>query len=296
MNRHSLVLDNFFKGADQMRAAFVQRFQNPRQARAERFVWDYWHIPNQYTLLRTPAYHFFRPALYRQWHQSLVEWGREHLGCHDISPPWLSCYVEGCEQQLHADHPHGPWAFVFSLTPWQVRSFQGGETQIFKPRYLENWHKGGAQGVEFKDLFRLVPPKFNRLLVFDPRLPHGVRKVAGVQDVTAGRLVLHGWFVQPRPFFVGPLKAKIVEERLAPTLAQLGHRLSTRALHGYVSLRLTIGRRGNVEKILWLTNTLVGPRADVRWSMAEIVAGLGAAQFPRAKNSTALTVPIRFGL
>ena len=48
-----------------------------------------------------------------------------------------------------------------------------------------------------------MPPRFNQLLVFDPRLPHGVRPVEGTRDPRAARLVLHGWFTQPAPFFQG---------------------------------------------------------------------------------------------
>lgn len=48
-----------------------------------------------------------------------------------------------------------------------------------------------------------VEPEFNRLTVFDPRLPHGVRPVRGTQDPREARLVLHGWFTEPTPFFTG---------------------------------------------------------------------------------------------
>lgn len=49
----------------------------------------------------------------------------------------------------------------------------------------------------------LVPPLFNRLTVFDPRYPHGVRAVEGTRDPMKARLVLHGWFTEPTPFFDG---------------------------------------------------------------------------------------------
>jgi Rps23 Pro-64 3,4-dihydroxylase Tpa1-like proline 4-hydroxylase len=44
------------------------------------------------------------------------------------------------------------------------------------------------------NLLELVPPLFNRLTVFDPRVPHGVPVVEGTRDPREGRLVLHGWF------------------------------------------------------------------------------------------------------
>ena len=48
-----------------------------------------------------------------------------------------------------------------------------------------------------------VEPLFNQLTIFDGRIPHGVRQVEGTRDPLLGRLVLHGWFTQPSPFFAG---------------------------------------------------------------------------------------------
>ena len=50
-----------------------------------------------------------------------------------------------------------------------------------------------------------VEPAFNRLVLFDPRLPHGVREVQGTRDPRKGRLVVTGWFTEPTPFFTGAL-------------------------------------------------------------------------------------------
>ena len=115
------------------------------------------HVPGQYTLLRTPAQDFFEPKLFRRgaresslWRlaltrhrgtrskleEALLAYGREALGCGGISPIWLSYYVSGCRQELHADVPHGPWAFVLSLTP-TPRAFTGGETMILQPHVLD---------------------------------------------------------------------------------------------------------------------------------------------------------------
>ena len=74
------------------------RFANPLDLTAERFVWDYWHVPDQYTLLRTPADQFFPEEAYQQLEDALLEYGEEHLGCRGMSPVWLSYYVDGCRQ------------------------------------------------------------------------------------------------------------------------------------------------------------------------------------------------------
>ena len=66
---------------------------------------------------------------------ALLAYGETHLGCSAITPLWLSCYVHGCRQELHADVPHGPWAFVLSLTPGgEVRGEGEGPLLPFSER------------------------------------------------------------------------------------------------------------------------------------------------------------------
>jgi hypothetical protein len=208
MARSLLVTRALAPHAPTLRAAFDERFAEPRRARADRFVWDYWHVPGQYTALRTPAWTYFPKGMYAAFHRALVAWGRTHLGCHDVSPPWLSCYVEGCRQELHGDLPHGPWAFVFSLTDWRRRVFTGGETLLLRDEVLDYWQGfRSTRSIEEPDLIASVAPHLGQLTVFDPRIPHGVREVRGTHDPRAGRLVIHGWFVQPRPFVAGTAAA-----------------------------------------------------------------------------------------
>lgn len=95
-------------------------------------------MPGQYTLLRTPANEFFPPEEFAQLESRLLQFGQERLGCGNISPVWLSNYVHGCRQEMHADLPHGPWAFVLSVTP-EPRKFTGGETFILRPHVLDYW-------------------------------------------------------------------------------------------------------------------------------------------------------------
>lgn len=295
MSRHLISIDQFSGSAGALRREFERRFADARSATAGRFVWDHWHVPDQYTLLRTPAYHVFPEKLYTRWHTQLVNWGRLVLGCHDVSPPWLSCYVDGCGQELHADHPHGPWAFVFSLSP-KAMKFKGGETQIMKPEFLSGWAGNRRPTTELEDMFTLIKPKQNRLIVFDPRLPHGVRQVSGVHGVLDGRLVIHGWFVQPRPFFYGPLKESTVAMVLDETLGLVGREMAREDVTGYVSLRLRVSPAGRVSSLQWLTNSLVGDASCLRRAKRCMSARFGGARFPRARRSTLLTVPVRFGL
>lgn len=294
--KHWMIKDQFYSGAEKMRAHFEKRFSEDPEQVSGRFVWDYWHVPNQYTLLRTPAYHYFPEYLYQDWHLKLVEWGRENLGCHDISPPWMSCYVDGCEQRLHADHPHGPWAFVFSLTPSRPFRFSGGETCIFRPETLSNWSRNGeGSNSEVEQMMVQIPSKMNRLVVFDPRLPHGVTRVQGPQDPRNGRLVIHGWFVQPRLFFKGPLSERVVDHEVGRGLQNFAEKISSIDVNGYVSLKLQVSKSGEVAKIQKLTDTLVGDRVEVQRLHRILKKNILSWSFGKAKKITQITVPIRFG-
>ena len=262
---HFLTVDKFYSHADKMRAEFDANFADPLNMHAERFVWDYWHVPGEYTHLRTPAYNYFSSKLYTAFHRYLVMWGREHLGCHDISPPWLSCYVQGCRQEPHQDKPHGPLAFVFSLSP-KNRKFRGGETFIVKPRTL-------------------ITPDFNRLTLFNPSLTHGVREVKGTFDPREGRLVMHGWFVNPRPFWIGPLAPLKVRRALDRGIAKTPFEILG---PGFGAFRLKIGRDGRVKKAWTLMETFKNSARvkDLRpyWSEYD---------FGKLRSPATLTLPLR---
>lgn len=193
-SNHILQVSQFSSTAPLLRAEIDSRFSEPHLAHRGRFVWDFWHMPNQYTHLRTPAFEYFEPKLYLRFHKELVLWGRRTLGRWDISPPWMSCYIEGCRQELHSDVPHGPWAFVFSLTPKKLK-FSGGETLIFKPSVLNYWENFLLpKDRELSSFVDRLPSKFNELTVFDPRYPHGVTEVRGTQ-ILPRRSSRHSWMV-----------------------------------------------------------------------------------------------------
>lgn len=258
-----LTVDRFAPEATALRRVFDARFEDPRRASADRFVWDYWHVPGQYTALRTPAWTYFPAPLYRAFHERLVAWGREHLGCHDVSPPWMSNYVEGCRQELHGDLPHGPWAFVFSLTNWKTRVFRGGETLLVRDEVLDYWHGfESTRSIEEGELIREVPPQFGRLVVFDPRIPHGVREVRGTHDPREGRLVIHGWFVQPRPFITGPLSTRTLGARIAELTDQLGGWIGELPVAGMLSFRFVVERSGTTRDVKLLSDTTRVPAVD----------------------------------
>jgi len=298
MKKHLLVANQFFTGASKLRQEFDRRFAEPRETRSDRFVWDFWHVPDQYTLVRTPADHFFPAPIYRAFLRRLTDWGRETLGCAAITPPWLSYYIEGCQQQLHSDVPHGPWAFVYSLTPPKPQ-FSGGETLLLRPETLGYWSSfRESADRELASFVERIKPDFNRLVVFDPRIPHGVTRVSGTMDPRCARLVLHGWFTEPKPYLKGPLSAAKVAPELDAAVERFVSALTHEGQwHGTVSLRISVGASGRASAPKVLTDSLIPVAADparaafVRRLLLKAFTGL---KFPAAAGPTEITLPLLF--
>ncbi len=299
------TIPNFFPQAKKLRSYFDAQFIHPHTAQPERFCWDYWYVRDQYCHMRTPAYHYFPSGVYQQFHKYLVQWGREHLGCHDVSPPWLSYYVDGHFQGWHADVPHGPWAFVYSLTP-QSRLFRGGRTRIMKDSLLNYWQNIlDSEGHEQGSFFEFIDPNFNQLLVFDARYPHSVEQVKNVLDPREGRLVIHGWFVEPRPYVVGGLSTSQVQKMMNRWMGDFHEWLSQQKcnFHGTLTLRLKINKQGQVKNYRLLTDTVKETNFsadrtvnqewgnDLRFFTEK---SLKNTLFPAAKAESLLTIPLIF--
>lgn len=288
-----IVVDSFYDRAADLRAQFDERQGDVRSTRRDRFVWDYWHVPGQYTLLRTPAWEYFAKPAYERFHRALVAWGRRTLGCHDISPPWLSLYVDGCEQQLHGDLPHGPFAFVFSLSRGP---FRGGETMILRDETLDYWRDfASVRSVEEPQLVHAIAPRFNRLVCFDPKLPHGVRRVDGPRDPREGRLVIHGWFVAPRPFITGALRAAQVSARLGDVDELLAR--STLALAGVLTFHIAVSEAGRVSRVTILSDTTRVPSHEeaVRRALVnQLRALMRRWVFGKGRGERSITLPLVF--
>ena len=294
ISSHLLRIPNFSSCAADLRQEFDRRFADPLVGHSGRFVWDYWHVPDQYTLLRTPAPPFFDQKLYLKFHRELVLWGRRQLGCWDISPPWLSLYIEGCKQELHSDVPHGPWAFVYSLSPQKIQ-FRGGETLILKSSVLNYWSQmSEARDRELSSFVDRIPQKQNQLLVFDPRYPHGVTEVRGVQDPRQGRLVLHGWFTEPKTYVEGPLPAKKTEATLNKAF-DLAQNAILQAEHsqGVLSLQLQVAKSGRVKSFRYGTENLKDLQGQKPKALLKKIKLIYEdLEFPSARSETLITVPL----
>ncbi|WIA11976.1 hypothetical protein OEZ85_012058 [Tetradesmus obliquus] len=313
--QHVITVPDFSPVSQQLRDVFDERFQDPRHTTQERFLWDYWYVKDQYTLHRTQASAYFPEQLHSQLVDALLEYGEKQLGCRAISPVWMSYYIDGCGQDLHCDSFHGPFAYVLSLTPWEGRIFTGGETQILQPQLLGSFWQSFSpgKGMELTDLVTLVEPRFNQLTVFDPRFPHGVRPVAGTRDPQKGRLVLHGWFTEPSPFFDGPLPEEEALQDLNAALFPMFDQLQALPqVTGTISMQLRVsGETGAVTDVTFLADTLVAlPAAaadlglgsglldsgTIRGAVQHVIRdSLMAAEFPESEEGdTVITLPLVF--
>lgn len=297
-NRYHWIETQFSKVAKGLRQEFDQKFNDPRHSHVDRFVWDHWVIPEQYRLLRTPAEDFFSKRHWQLLVDELRTYGLEKFGCSEISKPWLSYYVDGCFQEFHTDDPHGPFAFVYSLTDWSKREFGGGRTKILRQNTLQYWQRPHRErGFELNDLVQFVEPKFNQLLVFDPRFPHGVERVERVQDPRKGRLVVHGWFTEPRPH----LQGRVSQARVKKVLhGDFKSKISEAAVmvkgHGYLAFRII--SRGKRKKVEVVVNTLMNNQTYVNQAIEnrklehECVEKIMACSWPVGNYD--FTLPMRF--
>jgi len=298
MSFRARTQDQFFPQAKAMRREFDQKWKNPHEAGSERFVWDPWFVPEQYKLLRTPAYHFFSKKIYETFHSHLQDWGRENLGCHDISPSWLSVYTNGAYQRLHGDVPHGPFAFVFSLSPWTAQKgapFRGGETVLLRDEILDYWNADfSGKPLESPQIFEKIPAFFNRLTVFDPRIPHGVEEVRGPEDIRDGRLVVHGWFTQPRPKIVGPIRADELQRQMPLITAALDRSgILGKRISGVMTYRLEISVQGAVKSVKNLANSLRGIQ-DTSSVNRALIATMKNLAFKKNRAPSVITLPLVF--
>lgn len=291
------VEDRFYPGAQKLRSYFTRQFDDEQSLDSKRFVWDYWNVPDQYRLIRTPAYHYFPEKTYMEFHRHLIDWGRKNLGCWDISPPWLSYYIDGCEQHLHSDVPHGPWAFVFSLTDWQNRRFQGGETLILRPETLSYWQNFGAsKNRELHSFVQTISSDFNRLVVFDPRYPHGVRRVHGEYDPRGARVVIHGWFTEPKTYIDGFVSKARAEKLLNSAFDRIAESVElTPPIQGTVSLRFRILPSGKTQQVRFMTNTLLTLDGKIPEELNRLIlSSYRKLNFGKSRGPTDVTVPLIF--
>jgi hypothetical protein len=248
-----------------------------------------------YTFLRTAPEKVIPPELLERFHSALTAWAWETLGLGYVTAPYLSLYVDGCQQSIHNDATNGRFGYVYSLT-WDQRETKGGETIVYHEgdlyRSMLTRMTGGRGG-----LYEMIESRFNRLAIFDDRMPHGVNRIEGSMDPVHGRLVLHGHISETGPGTQGPLHPDQIGPPIeaAANEALGGFELSCDP-HGPVVIRLTIEPDGSVSDGRLVLDRLAFPDGSPTTGMAEaIFAAALRATFPEAPASTEAIVPVLIG-
>lgn len=296
-----LVVDNFLplETARAMRADIDAHFSNTSAHQPQTHqIWNYWHVPGLYTYLRTNADRIISVNQVDAFMQALRTFSREQLGMADVTRPYLSMYVSGCRQGLHNDSRNGRFAFVYSLTK-DRRLTTGGETIVFKEGDLYREHVGAAAaGPSF---FTAIEPRFNRLVIFDDRMPHAVERVEGSMDPLEGRFVFHGHIKEAGPIVTGALSPEqaneVVMSALVPFCEDAYARI--RLYHGPLVLRLDVSEAGAVASCRVLVDRVTavdGGDSDWEGLRERLVKAMAALRFPEAKGPTAITQPVLLGV
>jgi hypothetical protein len=288
------TFDDFLDPAEarELRSHYDVHFARPHGHKPDTHqVWNYWYVPELYTYLRTdPAKVIPRPLVQR-FHERLSLWAMETLGLGLVTWPNLSLYVDGCVQHLHNDSTNGRFGFVYSLTRDERRSI-GGETLVLREGDLFRTQltRDGAGPA----MHNLIAPAFNRLTIFDDRMPHGVRLVEGGMDPVDGRVVLHGHISENGPAVRGPLAldavAAAAAEATAPALAQAGD------AHGPLTLHLAIAADGSVSEVRPLVDRVVRPGGGAADDLVgAILRAVRALRLPEAPWPSEAWLPIMVG-
>jgi len=294
------VFDNFLPAelADAMRADIDAHFAKPFAHGADTHqIWNYWFVPELYTYLRTAPEKLFTGANLRNFMIALQTWSLETLGLGIVTQPHLSLYVPGCRQGWHNDSGNGRFAFVYSLTRDERRT-TGGETLVM--REGDGMRRNLTRPSAGRNFFETVAPKFNRLVVFDDRIPHAVERVDGVMDPLEGRLVLHGHIWESGTAVHGALPLPTVEHAVGLAVdafvAEAGARLAP--YHGPLTLRLSVAASGRVTSCDVLIDRVVQQEMDdTEWEplREQLLERLDALCFPAAAGDTAIILPVMFG-
>jgi hypothetical protein len=293
-----LILDDFLpiEEAEAMRRQIEGHFADPQNHTPDRHqVWNYWHVPGLYTYLRTVPEKIIEKILVDRFVTGLTIWSEYMLGLGHVTRPYLSLYVDGCEQKLHNDSVNGRFGFVYSLTR-DERKTMGGETIVLKEGDLFRDNMGRAQAGS--GLLDLIEPKFNRLTLFDDRMPHGVQRVEGSMNPVEGRFVLHGHISESGPSAEGALEASVVTRSVYDAIGALLSDVQRMHVlhHGPLVLRIGIEADGSVSSVDRLVDRLA--RADGNSAgvvVGQVIQSLRAARFPEADGPTQATVPLLFG-
>lgn len=273
-----LVVDRFHEGARRMRRELDRRFSDALDPfDPARFAWERWHIPDQFSQLRAPARAIFSTDAMAAFEERLLAWAGRATGLSLLGgPPWLSVLCDGDFQSLHRDSPNGLLAFSFGLG---TGAFTGGHTLLARPELTEYWRLG-AHRAEVADtpMFDELAPAFNRVVAFDSRVPHAVRRVEGPRHPRDGRTAIQGW-IRPAGCVVrGSAGADEATDAIDAALRKVP-RAAIAGTDGLVTVAADVGR-GGLRAVRETFRTLVctSDAGDVARASDAIVRAVGRAK------------------
>jgi hypothetical protein len=254
-------------------------------------VWNYWHVPGSYTYLRTSPEKVIARDKVERFVERLRTWAAMNLGLAGITWPNLSLYVPGCLQGLHNDSVNGRLGFVYSLTRNDRRTI-GGETVVMHDRDL--FRTLLDQPAAGYLLYDLVEPRFNRLTLFDDRVPHAVQRIDGSMDPVEGRLVLHGHISEAGVVAQGALTPAAIQESVTAALAPIREGVAP-GVRGPLVFKLDIAATGEVQQLRPILDRLASSEADNLDDLrGKIVDRLSKLSFPQQSAPTWANVPLIF--
>lgn len=295
-----LVIDNFLPAdlAWAMRRDIEEHFAEPYRQSAERHqVWNYWFVPGLYTYLKTSPEKIVQQDRMQRFFDTLRGWSQANLGLSTITWPFLSLYVAGCRQGLHNDAANGRIAYVYSLTS-DARRTQGGQTLVFKD--ADPLRANLATPATAGNFYSAIEPSFNRLVLFDDRMPHAVEQLTGSMDPLDGRFVMHGHISEGPPIVTGGLPAElalpIVGEGINEVFSVMPDFMTR--YHGPLCLKIVIGAGGAVLRVRPLLNRVVTKRQgdeDFSVVLAALLSRMEQMTFPQAHEATQIILPVMLG-
>lgn len=288
------IIDDFLAAekSASMRADIDAHFANPYSHKHDTHdVWNYWHVPGQYNYLRTTPEKVIQRDKVAEFVEALRSLAAVKFGFAEVTWPFFGLYVPGCSQNLHNDATNGHLGYVYSLTR-NERQTIGGETMVMHDRDLfRSSLRTAAAG---RAMFDLVEPRFNRLTLFDDRIPHAVQRVDGSMDPLEGRFVLHGHVREGGVVAQGPLPPNEIQGPVVAVLKGLRERAGD-SVNGPLVLTVEIGSAGDVQATRPIFDRLASATNDnLDQIRADAVAQIGALKFPAAASSTKANIPLMF--
>ena len=286
--------DDFYPEAPLLRQLIDEHFTESIAGKLnfdKRALWNYWFIPTQYTYLRANPHVLFTPERHDAFLYYLKAFAARQFGLFIPTNPFISMYVNGCGQNIHNDYGNGRLAYVFSLTKWEERHFLGGETFIYTNG--ESAHEKLFRSTGGWGWYDYVEPVFNRLALFDDRLPHAVNPIQGSMDPKDARFVMHGHMEESPAiaYIEGGLQGSDLRPLFDQVRISASRMFQSHGLDGFVSIELPVeasGAGGQAEIKCMQLLPLNRQSKDVSLGLADIREILSKITWPTTANPSKL--------